>query len=240
MLESDQLDHVRITVPEVQVAELERVFMPTLHRQEGFLARTFRWRRAPVPEWLKDRQVEGSIQIKSLLLDDVPLGSIRTRLVWNRVHVQFPGLELHQNEMDGAGKLTVNLANALPQYRLSGRLNSVDYRDGKLDVLGVFETAGIGPALFRNVSAEGTFSGSAITLAADTEVDDISGEFHLEPGAMMPNLTLSKLQVTQGANVLHGQGATTADGRIVLDLTTIGRKQVRLTGLLLPARTVAQ
>ncbi len=239
MLDSEQPDRLRITIPELQVAELERLFMPTLRRQEGFLARTFRWQRAPVPEWLKDRQVEGSIQIKSLLSDDTELGSIRTRVVWNRLHVQFPGMEAHLNEMEGTGKLTVNLANALPEYRLSGRLNSVEYRDGKLDILGVFESAGLGPALFRNASAEGTFSGSAIALAADTEVDVMSGEFHLEPGSTLPHMTLSKLEVTQGPNVLHGQGASTADGRIVLDLTTSGRKPVRLTGMLLPVRTVA-
>ncbi len=239
MLDSEQPDRVRITVPELQVAELERIFMPTLRRQEGFLARTFRWQRAPIPEWLKERQVEGSIQIKSLLLDDTTLGSIRTRVVWNRLHLQFPGLETHLDDMDGTGKLTVNLTNALPQYRLSGRLNSVRYRDGKLDVLGVFESEGIGPALFGNATAEGTFSASAISLAADTEVDEMSGEFHLEPGATIPHLALSKLEVTQGANVLHGQGASTADGRIVLDLTTSGRKPVRLTGMLSPVRTVA-
>lgn len=239
MLDSEQPDRVRISVPELQVSELERIFIPTLRRQEGFLARTFRWRRAPAPDWLKDRQIEGAIQVKSVMLDDTELGSIRTRLVWNRLRVQFPGMEAHLNDMEGTGKLTVNLTNALPQYRLSGRLNSVAYRTGKLDILGVFESAGLGPALFRNVSAEGTFNGSAITLAADTEVDEVSGEFHLEPGAAMPQLSLSKVQVTQGTNVLHGQGASTADGRIVLDLTTLGRKPVRLTGMLMPARTVA-
>lgn len=238
MLESEQPDRLRLIVPELQVAELERIFMPTLRRPQGFLARTFR-QRASFPEWLKDRQVEGSIQIRSLLLDDSQLGSIRTRLIWNRMRVQFPGLEARLNDMEGTGKLSVNLANAVPQYRLSGRLNSMDYRSGKLDLLGVFETAGIGPALFRNAIAEGTFSGSAITLAADTQVDDVSGEFHLEPGAALPHLALSKVQVTQGTSVLHGQGASTADGRIVLDLTTIARKPVRLTGMLLPARTAA-
>ena len=239
MLDSGQPDRVRIVVPELELAELERLFMPTLRRQEGFLARTFRFQRAPIPEWLKDRQVEGSIQIKNLMLDETALGSIRTRVVWNRLHVQFPGMEAHLNDMEGTGKLTVNLANALPQYRLTGRLNSVEYLNGKLDVLGVFESVGIGPALFRNATAEGTFSGSSITLAADTEVDETSGEFHVEPGAAMPHLSLSKVQVTQGSNVLHGQGVSTADGRIVLDLTTTARKPVRLTGMLLPVRTAA-
>jgi hypothetical protein len=33
---------------------------------------------------------------------------------------------------------------------------------------------------------------------------------------------------------LSGQGSSQPDGHIVLELTTTGRKQVRLTGMLLP------
>lgn len=233
-LDAEQPDRVRLSVPEVQLTELQRVFMPTLVRQEGFLARTFRLQPATVPEWLKDRQVEGSIQIKSLLLDETPLGSVRSRLIWNGVHLQFPGIETRLNETIGTGKLALNLASSLPQYRFNGRLSSVDYRNGKLDIDGVFETAGVGAALLRNARCDGLFSGSAINLASDTEVDEMSGEFHVEPGTLISRLLLSKLQVTQGPNVLHGQGASQADGRIVLDLTTSTRKQVRLTGMLLP------
>jgi hypothetical protein len=39
--------------------------------------------------------------------------------------------------------------------------------------------------------------------------------------------------VVQGADNLSGQGSSQPDGHIVLDLTS-GRKQVRLTGMLLP------
>jgi hypothetical protein len=46
-------------------------------------------------------------------------------------------------------------------------------------------------------------------------------------------LLLSNLQVLQGAETLVGQGASQPDGHIVLELTS-GRKQVRLTGMLLP------
>jgi hypothetical protein len=210
------------------------MFLPTLRRQEGFLARTFRLQRAAIPEWLKDRQVEGSLQITSLLLDDTPLGTLRARVLWNGVHVQFPSIEVHLNDMDAAGKLTVSLANALPQYRLSGRLRSVDYRNGKLDMDGALDTAGIGTALLLNARSDGTFTGSGITLGPDAEIDEVSGDFHLEPSTLAPRLVLSKVQVTQGQNVLHGQGASQADGRVVLELTTSGRKQVRLTGMLLP------
>jgi hypothetical protein len=232
--ESDRPDRIRIAVPEVQLAELERIFLPTLRRQEGFLARTFRLQRATVPDWLKDRQIEGSLQIKSLLMDDSPLGTVRARIVWNGVHVQFPSIETRLNDMDGAGKLNLSLANALPLYRLSGRLRSLDYHNGKLDLEGAFDTTGLGTALLRNATSEGSFTGSGITLGPDAEIDEMSGDFHLEPSPLAPRLVLLKVQVTQGQTVLHGQGASQPDGRIVLDLTSSGRKQVRLTGMLLP------
>ncbi len=46
-------------------------------------------------------------------------------------------------------------------------------------------------------------------------------------------LLLSNVQVLQGAETLVGQGASQPDGHIVLELAS-GRKQVRLTGMLLP------
>ena len=48
-----------------------------------------------------------------------------------------------------------------------------------------------------------------------------------------PRLLLSNLEVSQGEETLYGQGAVQYDGHIVLDLAS-GRKQVRLTGFLLP------
>lgn len=237
-LDAEQPDRARLTVNEVQLAQLESAFLPTLAREEGFLARTFRLRHAAVPDWLKERQVEGSIQIKNLLLGEIPLGNVRSRLIWNGIHLQFPGVEARLDDTHAAGRLTVSLAGPLPQYRFNGRVSSVDYRNGKLDLDGIFESAGVNEALVHNARSDGTFTARAIELAADTEVDEMSGEFHLEPGSLVPRLFLSKLQVIQGANILHGQGASQTDGRIVLDLTTSGRKQVRLTGMLLPVHVV--
>lgn len=231
--ESDRPDHIRLTLPELQIAELEHMFLPTLRRQEGFLERAL-LRRAPIPEWLKTRQLEGSVQIRSLRLDDTALGSVRASIIWDGVHVQFPAIEARLNDMDAVGKMTLSLANALPQYKLSGRLRALDYRSGKLNVEGALNTSGLGAALLRNASADGTFIASDIALGPDVEMDEISGDFNLDSSTVVPRLVLSKVQVTQGQTILHGHGATQSDGHIVLDLTTSGRKQVRLTGLLLP------
>ncbi len=65
---------------------------------------------------------------------------------------------------------------------------------------------------------------------------EISGSFRVAPAFGLPHLTLSNLQVVQGADNLSGQGSSQPDGHIILDLTS-GRKQVRLTGMLLPMHT---
>src|SRR5260370_22396069 len=48
---------MKLTIPEADLADLEKLFLPTLTRQEGFLARTFRFRRAPAPAWLENRRL---------------------------------------------------------------------------------------------------------------------------------------------------------------------------------------
>ncbi len=235
-LEPGRTDHFRIVVAEAQIGELERLFLPTLRRQRGFFARF--QNAAKLPEWLKERQTEGTIQIRNLRQGDTELGSARARVIWNGAIVQFPNIETHFKEMNGAGKMTVNLAGALPQYRLSGRLRDIGYRDGTLDIDGALETSGIGPALLRNARADGTFNGTDIALAPDAQVDEIAGEFRLEPSTIGPRLALSRVQLTQGQDVLHGQAVSQPDGRIVFELTS-GHKQVRLSGMLLPVHSTA-
>ena len=70
-------------------------------------------------------------------------------------------------------------------------------------------------------------------LAPDAEMREVSGSYRVGGVAGVPRLLLSNVQVLQGAETLVGQGASQPDGHIVLELAS-GRKQVRLTGMLLP------
>jgi hypothetical protein len=84
-----------------------------------------------------------------------------------------------------------------------------------------------------NIRSQGTFEGRDIELGPDVEVSQISGSYLVAPASGIPRLTLSNLQVVQGADTLSGQGSSQPDGHIVLDLIS-GRRQVRLVGMLLP------
>jgi hypothetical protein len=224
---------VRIKVAEAQLAEVERLMLPTLRRNEGFLARTFRLRRETLPVWLQEREVDGNIQVESLLNGDSPLGEFRAHLVWDGPSIVLSNADCRLGDMHATGKITLNVDQRTPTYHLAGAIENLDYRNGHLDVDGELDTSGIAESLILNIRSQGTFDGRDIELAPDTEVNEITGSYRVAPTFGIPRLTLSNLQVAQGGDNLSGQGSSQPDGHIVLDLIS-GKKQVRLTGMLLP------
>jgi hypothetical protein len=224
---------VRIKVAEAQLAEIERLMLPTLRRNEGFLARTFRLRRETLPVWLQEREVDGNIQVESLLNGDSPLGEFRAHLVWDGPSIVLSNADCRLGDMHATGKITLSVDQRAPAYHLAGAIENLDYRNGHLDVDGELDTSGTAENLLLNIRSQGTFVGRDIELAPDTEVNEITGSYRVAPAFGIPRLTLSNLQVAQGADNLSGQGSSQPDGHIVLDLIS-GKKQVRLTGMLLP------
>jgi len=223
---------LRLTIPELQLAEVEGLMLPTLSRSEGFLARAFR-RDHPLPKWLLDRDVEVSLRVTNLMNGDFPLGDFSAHALWRGPSITLSNMEWHLDSMHATGKMSVNLAKAEPAYDLTGTVENFDYRNGQLDLDGQLETHGIGATLLLNLRSKGTFEGRGIMLAPDAEVREVSGSYRVGASSGIPRLWLSNVQVLQGAETLVGQGASQPDGHIVLELAS-GRKQVRLTGMLLP------
>jgi AsmA family len=226
-------DRLRIAIPELQIAEVERLMLPALRRNEGFLARAFRLRDQPLPKWLEERDADITVQVPALLNGESQIGELRAHAIWRGPSINVSDLEWHLENTHAAVKMTVNLAKADPSYQLSGTIENFDYRNGQLDVDGDFVTSGTGADLLLNLRSTGTFEGRGIVLAPDAEMRAVSGAYRVAAANGIPRLLLSNLQVSQGGDTLTGQGASLPDGHLVLDLTT-GRRQVRLTGLLLP------
>ena len=147
--------------------------------------------------------------------------------------INVSNVEWHLEDTHAIGKLSVNLAKAEPAYQLNGTMENFDYRNGQLDVDGEFITSGTGADLLINLRSKGTFEGRGIVLAPDAEMRAVSGAYRVAASNGIPRLLLSDLQVSQGADTLTGQGSSQPDGHLVLELTS-GRRQVRLTGMLLP------
>ena len=177
--------------------------------------------------------MDASIEVGSLLNDDAPLGKVQAHLVWDGGAIELSKIECVLDEMRATGTMTVNLANAVPSYRLTGSIENLDYRNGQLDLDGELTASGLGEELLLNLRSEGTFQGRGISLGPDSQVSEITGAYRVAPGIGLPRLLLSNLEVAQGEETLSGQGSVQSDGHIVLDLVS-GRKQIRLTGMLLP------
>ena len=223
---------LRLNIPELQLAGLQSLMMPTLSRDQGFLARAFR-RDQAVPKWLANRDAELGVQVASLMNGDLSLGELNAHGVWRGTSITLSTVDWHWDDMHATGKMSVNLTQGEPSYDLNGTVQNLDYRNGQLDIDGELQTSGTGLGLLTNLRSKGTFDGREIMLAPDAEVSEVSGSFRVGPSYRVPRLLLTNLQVVQGTETLAGQGASQPDGHIVLELTS-GHKQVRLTGMLLP------
>jgi hypothetical protein len=226
-------ERLRLTIPELQMGDVERLLLPTLRRTEGFLARTFRLRDQPLPKWLQERDAEISLQVQALSNGESPLGALTAHAIWRGASINISELDWRMDETHAAVKMGVNLAKAEPAYEWSGTLEGFEYRGGQLDVDGDFNSSGIGSDLLLNLRSQGTFEGRGIALAPDAEMRAVSGAYRVAASNGVPRLLLSNVQVSQGADTLVGQGSSQSDGHLVLELTS-GRRQVRLTGMLLP------
>jgi hypothetical protein len=224
---------LRLTIPELQIADAERLMLPALRRTQGFLARTFRLRDQPLPKWLAERDADITVQVPGLMNGESLLGELRAHAVWRGASINVSDVEWRMEDTHASGKMAVNLAKAEPAYQLNGTMENFDYRSGQLDVDGEFTTSGIGPELLLNLRSKGTFEGRGIVLAPDAEMRVVSGAYRVAAANGIPRLLLSNVQVSQGADTLVGQGSSQPDGHLVLELTS-GRRQVRLTGMLLP------
>jgi len=223
---------LRLTIPDLQIAAVEALMLPALRRNEGFLARAFR-RGQPLPKWLDERDADISLQVVNLMNGDWPLGDLSAHALWRGPAIAVSNMDWHWNDMHASGKMSVNLAKAEPSYLLDGTVENFDYRNGQLDIDGELESSGMGAALLLNLRSKGTFDGRGIMLTPEAEMREVSGSYSVGSSYGVPRLLLSNVQVLQGVETLVGQGSSQPDGRIVLELTS-GRKQVRLTGMLLP------
>jgi hypothetical protein len=215
---------LRLALGDAKLGELQRLLMPSLLRPESLLTR-LRLRRAAVPTWLRERNIEGTVQVKSLSLGDTVLGSVSGRLHWNGTAVTLRDVAWALGDASGTAEMTISLAGPEPKYHLAGSLQDIPWRDGGLDVEGTLETRGAGADLLANARMEGTFDARGSTVAPDVTFDEISGSYHYA-GAAVPRLTLEKVQARQERDTLTGEGFSQTDGRIMLDLTS-GRRQIR-------------
>ncbi len=223
--ESKKPAHLRLHSAAIDLAELERLFMPALRRQDGLLAR-FQLGRPPIPEWLQARKIEGSLDAGAVSYGTTPLGSITSRYLWEAASLQFTKLEWKQDESAGSGRLDVNLSGAAPSFKLSGNVRRPDWRGGELKIEGALTASGVGQALLASARSDGTFQASNVELTPDMDFDEISGSFHSALVGDAYQLELLNVRASKDDETYTGQGSSQPDGRILIEIAS-GKRQIR-------------
>jgi hypothetical protein len=220
---------LRLRAAEVDAADLEAEFMPTLSRNASLIARALG--RAPVPDWLTGRAVDGTVQIGDLLLAGSHIENLRARVLWDVARVDFDGIQARLDRAAITGKLVISLRTARPSYKLTAKVKGLDWQAGKLDADGTLETSGTGRQLLANLKSEGTFTGAALDFGTLEAWRSISGSYTLAWLGAGPRLRLTGLNLRTEDETYTGRGATQDDGRLVILLSS-GTKEMRMSGTL--------
>jgi hypothetical protein len=222
----------RLRAAAVDAAALEDELMPTLHRGAGLLARALG--RASVPDWLRQRAVDGTLQIDRLALAGSEFENIRARVLWDGARVEFEGLQASLDRAAITGKLSVALRGARPSYKLEARLKGLGWQGGKLDAAGTMETSGAGAQLLSNLTSQGAFTGAGIDFGSEAG-RAVSGDFAVEWWQSAPRLRLTGLTLRTDDDSYTGRAATLDDGRLMILLTS-GSRELRMSGPLTKIR----
>lgn len=134
----------RLVVAEAHAAELERLLLPSLQRAQGFLSRTLRIGRVPIPDWLKERRAAGVVQVASLAIGKSVISNLRADVIWDSIRVQLLGVEAAVDDTPISGTLVADLTGNVPEYQGSLRVDALESKLGEGELTAEFVSAGIG------------------------------------------------------------------------------------------------
>jgi hypothetical protein len=205
-------------------AALERELAPTLRHAPGLIARAFG--RSAVPDFLRQRALEGTVEIGRLNLAGLPLTGVRARLVWDASRVILDNFTAKIHGAPLTGTLFANLAGPRPAYRFAAGVKGLAWQSGKLDADGTLETAGTGSQLLANLKADGSFAGTALDFGQGPWHHS-SGTFSLAWSPSGP--TLTNLSLNAEDETYTGHGTVQDDGRLLVILSN-GTREMRISG----------
>jgi uncharacterized protein involved in outer membrane biogenesis len=221
-------------VPTLDLAAAEELLLPTLRREQGFLARTLR-RPVRLPDWLVHRQAEGTIRVGSLTAAALELRDVKAHVLWDATDIEITNLAGRLEDGKSTAQATINLAGAQPVYHVRARVQDLTWRGGKVDFDTKIASRGIGPDFLLNLKSDGAFDARSLVFSPDAPLRTATGSYEFSVSAIGPRLKLTDVQAAVGAERFTGQGATQADGKVQIELAS-NTRVLRATGALVPLR----
>lgn len=222
-------ERVRIAVPAADLRDFETVLQPAF-QSSGILARLGVTRRE-IPGWLAGRHLQAELAVDQFSVNGTPLGSLKTRLLWNGPRIDIPALDLKLADGSVHAAGTLDVVTRAPRYQFSASVAGYHWHGGMLAADGTFRTSGTGLDALENLHAEGTFSGHDVSVSADDLFDMVSGAFEFSFADDWPKLRISRLEASQGDEAWTGNAASQSDGKLVIDLEHEGRQRRVISGL---------
>lgn len=219
---------VRLATGALDATLLEAQLGPTLRRGSSLIARALG--RTPVPDWMKSRNVDGTLQMGALLIGGTRLENVRAHLLWDVAQAELNGIQARVEKGALTGKLSVDLRGARPAYRFTGRVKGVAWQGGHVDAEGTVSSAGSGAQLLAGMTSEGTFTAAGVDLGGFA-LKSAAGGYKVGWMRAGPNLRFTDLEIETDDDTFAGKGETQEDGRLQLLLSN-GTREMRVTGSL--------
>lgn len=213
---------------------VDQFFRPALLTRRGFFDRTLR-RAQPVPAWLRGRHAEGLIRIGALRLGDEALTDFTGKAYWDGTVLELPDIAGHWEEALVSGRIRLSLGGETFDYRLKGRVDGVEWKQGTADFEIDAHLAGLEPPLAAGLRGTGQFTARSIDLGEET-LRQVSGCLDFD-GQRTQRLKIGCLEALHAGEWMQGQGWSNGDAkgeqRVVVDLTG-PRRTLHLAGPLQP------
>jgi hypothetical protein len=140
---------IRLRAETLTAADLEAELLPTLRPGSSLLARALG--RGSTPGWLRERRVEGTVQIGDFEAGGIHLEKLRARLVWDAARVNVAAFDASLDHAAIEGTLVGTLGARLPSYELSAKVQGLRWQGSRVGVEGTLRTSGIGPQVLANI-----------------------------------------------------------------------------------------
>jgi hypothetical protein len=175
------------------------------------------------------------VEIGALTLAGETFESVRLKFFWDGPVLDVPRFQARVEGGSVDGYLSADFRGPAPVYRVAARLDSADWRGGKLEGDGSLVTSGLEEDLFSNLRAEGWFRSLSPKLGENLDFRALSGAWDLRWERKQPRLQLTGLRLIAGQDTYTGQGASLEDQQLQIDFSQ-GEKRLRFTGSLKPIR----